>query len=77
MRNFFVVLIGIVALCTLGSGPTVAAGQGRVISGSPPHLSTTGQSHRSPTARTKGANSPRFCPPGQRRKPGKGSAFNC
>ena len=25
----------------------------------------------------RGANSPRFCPPGQKKKPGKGSAFKC
>jgi len=77
MRKFSLSLIAVASLCLLGSGETVAANKGRVISGSPPHISTTGQSHRSPVARTKGANSPRFCPPGQRRKAGKGSAFNC
>ena len=43
----------------------------------PPHISTTGQAHRAPIANTKGANQRHFCPPGQARKPGKGSAFNC
>jgi len=45
--------------------------------GTPPNPSTTGASSRSPTANTKGANQKRFCPPGQAKKPGKGSAFNC
>ena len=28
-------------------------------------------------ARTRGANKPGFCPPGQRKKPGAGSRFAC
>ena len=28
-------------------------------------------------ARTRGANSPGFCPPGQEKKPGLGSRFQC
>jgi hypothetical protein len=28
-------------------------------------------------AGTQGANAKHFCPPGQAKKPGKGSAFNC
>jgi hypothetical protein len=47
------------------------------VSGTPPHASTTGMSHRSATANTRGANRKGFCPPGQAKKPGKGSAFNC
>jgi hypothetical protein len=47
------------------------------ISGDPSHPSATGKKHRSSTAKHKGANDPKFCPPGQRKKPGKGSAFNC
>jgi hypothetical protein len=43
----------------------------------PPNPSATGTTERSPTAATKGANKRGFCPPGQKRKPGKGSAFNC
>lgn len=34
---------------------------------------TTGQS----TGTKQGANAPNFCPPGQKKKPGKGSAFKC
>jgi hypothetical protein len=45
--------------------------------GTPPNPSATGTASRSPTANTKGANQKRFCPPGQAKKPGKGSAFNC
>jgi hypothetical protein len=55
---------------------TVQAAQ-RTISGTPSHPSTTGQAERSSTADTKGANNPKFCPPGQRKKSGKGSAFKC
>jgi hypothetical protein len=47
------------------------------VSGTPPRASDTGKTSRSPTAKTKGANKKGFCPPGQRKKPGKGSAFNC
>jgi hypothetical protein len=57
--------------------PTATSAQGRVITGMPSHPSITGHTNRSPTANTKGANSRTFCPPGQRKKPGKGSAFNC
>lgn len=51
--------------------------QSNMQSDTPSRPSTTGLSQRSPTANKKGANSPTFCPPGQKRKPGKGSAFNC
>jgi hypothetical protein len=45
--------------------------------GTPPRESTSGETHRSPTAAKKGANKTGFCPPGQKRKAGKGSAFQC
>ncbi len=47
------------------------------VTGTPPHASTTGMSNRSATVNTRGANRNGFCPPGQAKKPGKGSAFNC
>jgi hypothetical protein len=47
------------------------------IADEPPRASKTGRANRSATANTKGANLKGFCPPGQRKKPGKGSAFNC
>ena len=43
----------------------------------PPRASKTGRTNRSATAKSKGANKEGFCPPGQKKKPGKGSAFNC
>jgi len=43
----------------------------------PPHASTTGMAHRSPKASRHGANAYGFCPPGQAKKPGRGSAFRC
>ena len=55
----------------------VTDGQGKQVTDSPPHASTTGTSSRSEVAGRQGANNPRFCPPGQKKKAGKGSAFNC
>jgi len=46
-------------------------------SGAPPQASPTGTANQAPTARKAGANNPRFCPPGQKKKPGRGSAFHC
>ena len=43
----------------------------------PPRASKTGRANRSATANKKGANQKGFCPAGQRKKPGKGSAFDC
>src|SRR5262245_45825157 len=66
----------------VGHTPPPAAGLSSVIKVAkqttvPPRISATGRTHRSRTASTKGANARGFCPPGQRRKPGKGSAFHC
>jgi hypothetical protein len=68
------------AILALSSGLAVTeAGPNKNarVSGTPPHASTTGTSHRSKTANTRGANRKGFCPPGQAKKPGKGRAFNC
>ena len=43
----------------------------------PPYASTTGLAHRSSKANRHGANAYGFCPPGQAKKPGRGSAFRC
>src|SRR4051812_17656631 len=76
MRKILIAAIAVGAL-NISTGVEAAPQKNRVITGEPSHPSTSGQSHRSPNAKTQGANSPTFCPPGQRRKPGKGSAFNC
>jgi hypothetical protein len=47
------------------------------VTGNPPHASTTGMASRSSEAGRHGANKKGFCPPGQFKKSGKGSAFNC
>lgn len=52
-------------------------GQGTGVTGSPSQASTTGTSSRSDVAGRGGAKNPRFCPPGQKKKAGKGSAHNC
>jgi hypothetical protein len=75
MRALCLTTAAIVLAAAAGLG-TVQAAQ-RTISGTPSHPSTTGQAERSSTANTKGANNPHFCPPGQRKKAGKGSAFKC
>jgi hypothetical protein len=54
-----------------------AGGTSAGVSGPPPHTSTTGTTSRSRTAAQHGANKRGFCPPGQKKKPGKGSAFQC
>lgn len=72
-----VVSAGLAIAAPKTQGGTQQNIQSNMHTGSPPHISTTGQSNRSSTARMKGANNPTFCPPGQKRKPGKGSAFNC
>jgi hypothetical protein len=59
------------------TGGSVGVQVGANTRGTPPNPSVTGTNSRSPTANTKGANQKRFCPPGQAKKPGKGSAFNC
>ena len=56
-----------------GGGARVNTG----VSGQPPHISTTGTTSRSRTAAQHGANKRGFCPPGQKKKPGRGSAFQC
>ena len=60
----------------MSSASAAQKGQGKQVTESPPHASTTGTSSRSDAGR-QGANNPRFCPPGQKKKAGKGSAFNC
>lgn len=80
MRKSVVNSIVAAALLALCSGAAVAEGQsksGAKNTDDPPRISTTGTAQRSPTAKTKGANNPKFCPPGQRKKAGKGSAFQC
>ena len=49
----------------------------KVQTDTPPHASTTGTRARSDVATKHGANKKGFCPPGQAKKPGKGSAFKC
>jgi hypothetical protein len=57
--------------------PTEAATRTTVISSDPPRYSTTANQHRSSIAKKRGANAYGFCPPGQAKKPGRGSAFRC
>ena len=78
MRIFAIVLAG-TALLAVSISSTTAAPRGHKggVTGVPPHASTTGLSSRSDVASRHGANRRGFCPPGQAKKPGRGSAFNC
>lgn len=86
MRMQFVISLFATALFALSAGGA-AAQHGRSAvgfeasaaakNGTPPRASTTGKARRSTTAATKGANNPTFCPPGQGKKTGAGSAFRC
>jgi hypothetical protein len=49
----------------------------KVKSDTPPYASTTGTTARSGVAIKHGANKKGFCPPGQAKKRGDGSAFKC
>ena len=72
------ILIAAVAAVVLSS--TFAATQAATrigMTSNQPRLSATGMAHRSSKARIHGANARAFCPPGQRKKPGQGSAFRC
>ena len=83
----FLVFSAAVALLSVVGGNTSAAGprpaqpilDGPIVKAAdnPPRASKTGRTNRSSIANTKGANKKGFCPPGQRKKPGKGSAFKC
>jgi hypothetical protein len=71
--------LAIIAAAAITLGAAAAQNSAAIAApkGGPPNPSATGMAQRSPTAAHKGANDPRFCPPGQKRKPGKGSAFHC
>ena len=62
---------------TATGGANVRSGTNTTTNTTPPRASTTGTTSRSDTAATQGANKKRFCPPGQEKKKGNGSAFSC
>jgi hypothetical protein len=75
--------IAAVAVLSLSSVFTAAQAATRTgVTSTPPRLSTTDATHLYLAAKTKktkkhGAKSHGFCPPGQAKKPGRGSAFRC
>ena len=79
MLKQFAIPIFAATVIAIGAGSALAksGGNGAAMKGTPPHASTTGMASRSPVASTHGANKKGFCPPGQAKKPGKGSAFKC
>ena len=86
MRKLSAGLILAAAFFALGGAGAVAQHGGTIMgfeasaaqkSGTPSRASEQGTTSRSATAAKKGANNPTFCPPGQKRKAGKGSAHRC
>jgi hypothetical protein len=68
---------GVVLSLSSSFSSTEAATRTTVSGDNPPRSSTIAAKHRSPTAKKHGANAYGFCPPGQAKKPGRGSAFRC
>jgi hypothetical protein len=78
MRNVSVLIAAAALVAVTTSSPMAAQRSTKSgVTGDPPHASTTGLSSRSSVASRHGANRRGFCPPGQQKKPGRGSAFNC
>ncbi len=74
------ILIAAVGVLSLSSAFTATQAATRTgVTSTPPRLSTTDTTHVYLAAKTKkhGAKSYGFCPPGQAKKPGRGSAFRC
>ena len=75
-----IILIAAVAVLSLSSAFTAAQAATRTgVNSTPPRLGTTDTTHLYLAAKAKkrGAKSYGFCPPGQAKKPGRGSAFRC
>lgn len=81
MSKQLIISIFAATVIALSGGAALAQsqskGKGSEVNGTPPHASTTGVGSRSSVASKHGANKKGFCPPGQAKKPGKGSAFRC
>jgi len=71
-----ILTISLATVAALALSSTFATTEAKV-TGKPPHASLTGLHNRSSVASMHGANRPHFCPPGQAKKPGAGSAFRC
>jgi hypothetical protein len=77
MRSLSISLAAVAALALSSSFAATQAATRTSVTSTPPHASKTGLMHRSAVAGRHGANARAFCPPGQAKKPGKGSAFRC
>ena len=73
------ILIAAVAVLSLSSAFTATQAATRGVTSTPPLLSTpdTTDLYLAAKAKKRGAKSYGFCPPGQAKKPGRGSAFRC
>ena len=70
--------IAAVAVLSLSSAFTAAQAAARTgVTSTPPRLSTTDTLYLAAKVKKRGAKSYGFCPPGQAKKPGRGSAFRC
>ena len=74
---FISILAAAILAIGVGSAAAKPKGGAHGVNGAPPHASAAGMESRSTVASRQGANKRGFCPPGQAKKPGRGSAFNC
>jgi hypothetical protein len=80
MRSVIVTAAAAAALLAFVVAPATATAMKTAMVSSSDELQTaaTARTDRTVVARQKGGATKRgFCPPGQKKKPGKGSAFNC
>jgi hypothetical protein len=76
MRTLSITLAA-VAVLALSFATTEAATSKRSGASGTSQTSTTSLKNEAPEGLKHGATNPHFCPPGQAKKPGKGSAFHC
>lgn len=79
MRNL---ILGMAAVVIVGAGTQNAQAQRYMRDDGPSYSRSEGRDYRRGDDRRRfdddrGANRRGFCPPGQAKKPGRGSAFNC
>jgi hypothetical protein len=77
MRTLTISILAATLISFSAGGALAKTNKNSGVTGAPPHASTTGMASRSPEASKHGANKKGFCPPGQLKKAGKGSAFKC
>jgi hypothetical protein len=77
MKKLSAILITASVIALGSTAGALAKPQGGHGASTPSRASTVGMANRSDEAGRHGANKRGFCPPGQAKKPGRGSAFRC